>query len=132
MYEKNREIFQKNLLNYVTKKPAFGSRSIWIRILLALLDPDPDPDPDAYMVKVLDPDPYPYRYTIYGSATLVVSLSLSLSFLSSFYSKLLHLLPLRVHCCLVCCDRTHAGLLQEYLWHTHVLKVVSNEKKGGW
>jgi len=38
------------------KKPAFrsGSRSSWVRILLALLDPDP------YIVKVLDPDPDPY------------------------------------------------------------------------
>jgi len=34
------------------KKP--GSGSIWIRILLALLDPDLE----LYIVKVLDPDPY--------------------------------------------------------------------------
>ena len=47
---------------YVKKKPAFGSGSSWIRILLALLDPDPYIvkllDPDPYIVKVLDSNPY--------------------------------------------------------------------------
>jgi len=62
---KNQGNFQNNHFKtfLVRKIPALGSRSSWIRILFALLDPGPYIDkvldPDPYIVKVLDPNPNP-------------------------------------------------------------------------